>query len=55
MGFLSILGDGLISRAESAHEINNDAYQQYQADPAAADGRPAKVKSAAAEQKKKNN
>jgi hypothetical protein len=43
------------SRAESAHEIDNKAYQQNQAKPAAADDGTAKVKPAAAEQEKQNN
>jgi hypothetical protein len=42
-------------RAESAHEIDDKAYRQNQAKPAAADDRTAKVKPAAAEQEKKNN
>lgn len=42
------------SRAESAHEIDDKAYHQNQANPAAADDRTSKVKPAAAEQKKKN-
>ena len=39
-------------RAESAHEIGNQAYRQDQAKPAAANNGAAKVKSAAAEQEK---
>jgi hypothetical protein len=42
-------------RAESAHEIDDKAYRQNQAKPAAADDGTAKVKPAAAEQEKKNN
>ena len=42
-------------RAESAHEIGNQAYRQDQANAAAADDGTAKVKPAAAEQEKKNN
>ena len=41
--------------AESAREIDDEAYQQDQANSAAADDGTAKVKPAAAEQKKKNN
>jgi hypothetical protein len=41
-------------RAESAHEIDDKAYRQKQANPAAADDGTAKVKPAAAEQEKKN-
>jgi hypothetical protein len=45
-------GDILLTfRAESAHEKDDKAYQQNQANPAAADGRTSKVKPAAAEQK----
>jgi hypothetical protein len=40
--------------AESACQIDDKAYQQNQAKPAAADGRTAKVKPAAPEQEKKN-
>jgi hypothetical protein len=36
-------------RAESAHEIDDQAYQQNQANPAAANGGTSEVKSAAAE------
>jgi hypothetical protein len=43
------------SRAESAHEIDDQAYQQNQAKPAAANDGTAKVKPAAAKQEKKNN
>ena len=42
-------------RAESAHEIDNNADQQNQAQPAAADGRTTKVKPAATEQQKQHN
>ena len=42
-------------RAESAQKIDDKAYRQNQAKPAAADDRTAKVKPAAAEQEKKNN
>jgi len=42
-----------VSRAEAAHDVNDKANQHDQADPAAADVRTAKVKSAAAEQKAK--
>jgi len=42
-------------RAKSAHAINDEADYQKQANPAATDDRPAKVKPAAAEHKKKNN
>jgi hypothetical protein len=41
--------------AESAHEIDNQADQQQQANPAPADDGTAKVKSAAAEQEKQNH
>jgi len=41
-------------RAESAHEINDQADRQNQAETAAADDGTTKVKSAAAEQEKKN-
>src|ERR1022692_4456849 len=40
--------------AESAHEIDDKAYQQNQANPAAADGGTSKVKAATAEQEKQN-
>jgi hypothetical protein len=40
--------------AESAHDKDDQANQQNQAKPAAADDRPAKVKSAAAKQEEKN-
>jgi hypothetical protein len=40
--------------AKSAHKIDDQAYQQNQAKPASTNGRPANVKSAAAEQEKKN-
>jgi hypothetical protein len=49
--FNSLLG----FRAKSAHEKDNQADQQNQTKPAAADGRPANIKTAAAEQKKKDN
>jgi hypothetical protein len=42
------------SRAPSAHEIDDKANQQNQAKPASTDGGPSKVKTATAEQKKKN-
>jgi hypothetical protein len=41
-------------RPESTRAINNQAYQQNQPKPAAANGGTAKVKPAAAEQKQKN-
>jgi DNA-binding transcriptional regulator of glucitol operon len=41
--------------AESAHEIDDKAYQQNQADPAAANDGTTKVKPAAAEQEKQNH
>jgi hypothetical protein len=44
-----------VPRAESAQEIDNEAYQQNQAKPAAADDGTAKVKPAAAEQEKQNH
>jgi hypothetical protein len=43
-----------VFRAESTHEKDDQAYQQNQAKPAAADDGAAKVKPAAAEQEKKN-
>jgi hypothetical protein len=46
--------DLLAFRAESAHQIDNKAYDKKQANRAAADDRTSKVKSATAEQKKKN-
>jgi hypothetical protein len=42
-------------RAKSAHQKDNQADQQNQAKATAADGRPANIKAAAAEQEKKNN
>jgi hypothetical protein len=42
-------------RAESAHQKDNQADQQNQAKATATDGRPANIKTAAAEQEKKNN
>jgi hypothetical protein len=42
------------SRAKSTHQIDDDAYHQNQANPAAADDRASKVKTAAAEQKKED-
>jgi hypothetical protein len=42
-------------RAESAQEIDDKAYRQNQAKPAAADDGTSKVKPAAAEQEKQNN
>jgi hypothetical protein len=45
----------LASRAEAAHEIDDKAYHQNQANPAATDDRTSKIKPAAAEQEKKNN
>jgi len=44
-----------VSRTESAHEIDDEANQQDQAKPAAADDGPAKVKPAAAKQEEQNN
>jgi hypothetical protein len=44
-----------VSWAEPAHEIDDQAYQQDQAKPAAADDGAAKVKPAAAEQEEQNN
>ena len=44
----------LAFRAESAHQIDDKAYGQNQANPAAAEDRTSKVKPAAAEQQKKN-
>jgi hypothetical protein len=42
-------------RAPSAHQIDDKADQQNQAEPSSANGRPADVKAAAAKQEKKNN
>ena len=42
-------------RAESAHKIDDNTYQQDQAKSSSADGRPAKIKTAAAEQEKKDD
>jgi hypothetical protein len=42
-------------RVKPAHQKDNQADQQNQAEPAAADGRTANIKTAAAEQEKKNN
>ena len=44
-----------VSWAETAHEIDDEANQQDQAKPAAADDGAAKVKPAAAKQEKQNN
>jgi hypothetical protein len=41
-------------RAESAKAINDQAYNQNQANSAAAEDRPSKIKPAPAEQKNKN-
>jgi hypothetical protein len=41
--------------AESARKKDDKTYQQNQAKPATADDRTAKIKPAAAEQKKQNN
>jgi hypothetical protein len=50
-----LVGDILLgSRAESAHEIDDEAYHQNQANPAATDDRTSEIEPAAAEQKKKN-
>jgi hypothetical protein len=50
-----MMGDvRLGSRAESAHDIDDKAYHQNQANPTAADERTSKVEPAAAEQKKEN-
>ena len=43
-----------IFRSESAHAIDDQAYQQNQSKPATADDGTAKVKPATAEQKQKN-
>jgi hypothetical protein len=45
----------LAFRTEPAHEIDDEAYEQNQAKPAAANDGTAKVKPAAAEQEKQNN
>ena len=42
-------------RAESAQEIDDKAYRQNQAKPAAADDGTSKIKPAAAEQEKQDN
>jgi hypothetical protein len=42
-------------RVKPAHQKDNQADQQNQAEPAAADGRSANIKTAAAEQEKKND
>ncbi len=44
-----------VSRAESAHEKDDKADQQNQANSATTDNGTAKVKAAAAEQKKEHN
>jgi hypothetical protein len=41
--------------AQAAHGKDDKADQQHEAKPAAADGRPAKVKPAATEQQEKHN
>jgi len=43
------------SRTKSAHQKDDKADQQNQAEPAAADDRTSKVKTAAAEQNKQDN
>jgi hypothetical protein len=45
----------LAFRAKSAHEIDDKAYHQNQAKPAAADGRTSEVKPATTEQEQKND
>jgi hypothetical protein len=40
--------------AESAHEIDNEAYRQNQTNPTTAESRSSPVKSAPTEQQKKN-
>jgi hypothetical protein len=52
---LGVRAQRLGFRAKSAHQKDNQADQQNQAEPAAADGRSANIKTAAAEQEKKNN
>lgn len=42
-------------RAKSAHQVDDEAYQQDQANPTAADDGPSEVKAAAAEQEKKHD
>jgi len=42
-------------RAEAARDKDDKANQQDQSNPAAADGRAAKIKAPAAEQEQKNN
>ncbi len=44
----------LAFRAQAAQAIDDKAYYQNQANPSAADGRPAKIKPSAAEHEKKN-
>jgi hypothetical protein len=41
--------------AESAHQKDDEADQKNQAEPSSTDGRPSKVKTAAAEQKNKDD
>jgi len=53
---LQSLGDDILLtfRTESAHEIDDKAYHQNQANPAAAEGGTSKVKAATAEHEKQN-
>lgn len=44
-----------ISRSKAAHQINNDANQQDQADAAATKSRAANIKAAAAKQEEQND
>ena len=54
--FVSVGAGGSAFRgAESAHDKDDQAYQQHQAKPAATDDWTAKVKPAAAEQEKQND
>jgi len=45
----------IVSLAESAHQIDDDAYQQDQAQPSSANGGSAEVKTSPPENEKKNN
>src|SRR5687768_10353019 len=56
-GWNSIVNDAslLISRAKSAHEIDDEADQQNEAKSSSTDGGTAEIKSAATEQEKTND
>jgi hypothetical protein len=47
-------GRGLIPSPKAAHQIDDEAYQEQQANRAAADGRSAEIKTAAAEKEKQH-